>query len=359
MLLRQILLPAAIVPAAGAAVVWLLLKRGGPALAVALASSLVASTGWPRWLPVEATERLIFGVLVAGVLGLLPLARRPALAWSVRALFGLALLAALLESLLRHSWSTGQAVLWLAGLTLVWLALCWAFAHGLGIVRDRGETDAAGEASSGGHRWLSPLVRLMLLGGTAAVLGLSGSARLALLAGGLTAGTFAVEALALAFGRPAWRAGDDLAPAAAVLGLLLIGYFYASLTAGAAVALLAAWLCLALLSLRGWAWRLAPLVPLGVALALAIAAFLAVEEDPYGYYSARPAGGATATAGQAGAAGLVEPRSAVGGIGPAAGGRSPLPADAFSPAGSSSPPKRIPASRRNGNGGSPPIITNT
>lgn len=354
MLLRQILLPAAILPAVTAAGVWWLagLRRrsdgddrsgdrrsagdaaiGGLALAVAFAASLVASTGWPRWPPVDATERLIFLVGLAAVaallLGRVPRRARGAATWVARALFGLALTAVLFESLLRNSWTAGQAVAWLGALALAFLALCWALERGLG-----GEGRVVG--------WLAPLTRVALLGGAAIVLGLSGSARLALLAGGLAAAVGSIEALALLLGRPAWRPGDAWALAAAVFGLLSIGYFYASLSAGATILLLAALLLLALPARAWWGWLL-PLVPLGLALALAISAFLTPEEDPYDYYSALPGPPTQAVA------------LPVAG-GPAARGGIGLPGGDWS---ASSPPKRTPASRRNGNGGRPPIITKT
>jgi len=282
MLFRNLILPGVVVPAVVAAVgvsiaAWARRRpaplAAGPAVAAAFLAAFVAITGWPRWLPVEASQRLFFLIAVAALLGLAWTWIRPAaVAWIVRAVAVGVPLVLLLRAPLEHRWSTGQAALWLGGLLAAGLALLRAL-------------EARFDPDRSAPSLVAAAVLPALLGGTAVVLGLSASARLAQLAGALAVAVAVVELVAKVLGRRPWIRGDALPVAVGVLGLLLIGYFYAQVEALPALLLLAAYL---LLALPGDAWwrRLVPLLPLAVALGLVIAAELQKEEDPYGDYYA-------------------------------------------------------------------------
>jgi hypothetical protein len=280
MLFRNLLLPGVVVPAVVAAVGVLLAAwarrrpaplAAGPAVAAAFLGAFVAMTGWPRWLPVEASQRLFFLVALAALLGLAWAWIRPAATtWIVRAVAVGVPLVLLLKTPLEYTWSTAQAALWLTGLLAAGLALLRAL-------------EARFDPDRSAPSLLAAAVLPALLGGTAVVLGLSASARLAQLAGALAVAVVVVEVVAKLLGRRPWIRGDALPVAVGVLGLLLIGYFYAQLEPLPALLLLAAYL---LLALPGDAWwrRLVPLLPLIVALGLVIATEMQEEEDPYGDY---------------------------------------------------------------------------
>ena len=300
MLFQNIILPGVLVPAIAAALVYLATtlirvpenqggsSRGGASLALAAAflSSFVALTGWPRFPPVGSTQRLFYLVALAGVVGLVVAWRRSqGLSWVVRGILCGLLLGFMLQSKLANAWSPLVAALWLAGLFAVGLAMAWAL-----------ETNLRGDGEKGDLRLAA--VRLALLGATALVLGLSGSARLAQLAGAVACGVFVVEVLARIRGRRPWSGGDAAVVSMAMFGLLLSGYFYASLKSWPAVLVVTAFLLLALPAERfrgGW---LAPLVPLVVAVVLVVYALMTKPEDPYDYYGALDAvnGGWTWTA---------------------------------------------------------------
>ena len=126
MLLRNILFPSVIAPLIGAAVGLVLLflwrrfrtTRGkdlrlGAATAVLLAflAGAVALTGWPRWLPVEATQRLFYLSILAGVLGTATalLGKTLVRVASELALLGFVLVA-LLQTPIQYTWTSSQAV---------------------------------------------------------------------------------------------------------------------------------------------------------------------------------------------------------------------------------------------------------
>lgn len=291
MLLETFLFPGVIVPAVAAAVVFGLThvtvrarargRHGGGGLAVAIAffAAAVAMTGWPRFPPVEATQRLLFVVVSVGLLAwLFALWRGRQLPWIVRAVLVAAMLGLLLESQVVHRWSTIQSALWLLGLSILGLVLDAALARGL-------RADETGRPT---WRWsglVAAGVPMALVGGTAVALGLAESARLAQLTGAVACAMLAVEVLGRLLGRRPWNAGDHLPMAVAIFGLLLIGFFYAQLDLLPAILLVAAFVLLTLPARSSWA-RLLPLVPFAIALGILIAGALNKEEDPYDYYGA-------------------------------------------------------------------------
>lgn len=218
MLFKSFVLPGVLVPAAAAALAYLAVawirknessSRGGASLALAAAflSAFVAMTGWPRLPPVGSTEWLFFLVVLAGIVGLEAGWRgRDRLPWVVRGVLLGFLLATMLQSKLTNAWSPLESALWLVGLFAAGMALAWALDAHLRLDGERGDLRLA-------------LVRLALLGGTALVLGLSGSARLAQLAGALACGVFVVEVLARVLKRRPWLGGDAAVVSTAVSGL--------------------------------------------------------------------------------------------------------------------------------------------
>ncbi|MEM1249234.1 MAG: hypothetical protein AAGK22_22855 [Acidobacteriota bacterium] len=287
MFFQQILLPSAIVPTLAALVVAALgltlakddeegqgVTLAGLAVALAFLAAFVTMTGLPRWLPVEASQRLFFAVLLGGVASVVAVAvAKPVVQWTLAAALWTLTLPALLETPLRHSWSTTEATLWLGGLFFAGLLI------GAGFLRTADEPRPALPVRA--------VVRVLVLSGAALALGLSGTARMAQRAGAVAAGVFAVEAIGFARSDVRWRPAQGLVLAVAALGLLIIGHFYAEL---ALLPFLLVVLALLLLGLPGdgWATRLAPLLPLAAALALVVVAFLEQPEDPYDYYSRSP-----------------------------------------------------------------------
>lgn len=283
MLFRSILLPGVIGPTVGAAIVvglWAAaggsgrLKGvgGGQAVAAAFLVAFVGLTGWPRWPPVEATQRLFFLVGLAGLMTVVAAVLGRTLARPLRWAFGLAMVGLLTQPLREHSWSSGESATWVIGLCLVFVLVEAAVAAGT--------TDADEE----GGTLVRALVLLALLGGTTLVLGLSGSARLAQLLGAVACGAAVAETAARLRGRAAWSGSDLPIVALVVSGLILCGYLYASLAAWPAVLGVAAFALVGLTTRGGLAWRLVPLVPLVIAVTLVVVAFLGREEDPYGNY---------------------------------------------------------------------------
>jgi hypothetical protein len=244
---------------------------GGGSLAVAAA--FVAAFGgigeWPRWPPVDSTQRLFFVVALAGLAGLIwGWTRERRSPWALRGgLLGL-LLVLVLRAPLQNSWDLWQALAWLSGLFALGLAIGWSLDSSLGA----------------GTGWRTAMLRLALLVGTAALLGLSGSVRLAQLLGAVACGAAVVELLAPRSGRRPWLPADSMVLSSVVFGLLLCGYFFAALAPLPAALVAAAWVLLGPATRRkGW-WRGLALLPLAVALALAGFTVLTEEEDPYGDY---------------------------------------------------------------------------
>jgi MFS family permease len=283
MLFRQLLLPGLVLPAVAALVALGLVATvdgrrrrttvGGASLAVgaAFVATYVAIGGWPAWPPIESTQRLFYVVALAALAGLVwGWWRESGAPWVPRGVLLAMLLVLVLRAPLENTWNAGQAASWLGGLFAVGLVMGWSVDSSLG--------GAAG--------WRPALVRLALLAGTAALLGMSGSLRLAQLLGGVTCGAAVVEALAPRWGRRPWVRADSMVLTTVVLGLLLAGYFFAALEPWAAALAAAAWLLLGPAT-HGRRWRAAlALLPLAAALALAGYAVLSEETDPYGDYGA-------------------------------------------------------------------------
>lgn len=278
MILRNVLLPGIVLPAVTTALVLFALRgrsaprigTAGLALAAGFLSGFVAISGWPRWPPVEATQRLFFLVALIGLLSW-PVARHRVrwsdLAFEIAAV--VLLLPMILWALLGHSWALAESFLWLGTLFVV----CLAISRALGTA-----------VEDGGARPLPIVVRWTLLGTIAAVLGLSESLRLALLSLALASAVAVIDLLTRR-GIVTWRRSDALAAATVISGLLLVGYFYAALSAPVAALLVVALGLTTLSDSRSIVVRLSPLLPALLALGLALATFLRPGDDPYDYYS--------------------------------------------------------------------------
>jgi hypothetical protein len=170
---------------------------------------------------------------------------------------------------LEHSWEPQAAVVWLAALGLATLAVVRVLGSSL-------------EKGGGG---LTTLVRLVVLGGIALLLGLSDSLRLAQLAGGLTCAVAVVDLVVLR-GRARWDRADALVVTISLGGLMLTSYFYAGLDPWSAGLAVLALLALGLSHSESRWLQLAPLVPILLALALSLVSLLSAG-DPYDdYYAA-------------------------------------------------------------------------
>ncbi len=297
MLLQQILLPSALLPAAVAATLLAAarvafrarteeedsaaaLTLAGLALAAAFVASFLAMTGWPRWFPVEASQRLFFLVGLAGLVSVA--AERIAAPWLRHATTALLLgltFAGVLETPIRHTWSGIQSV----------AALGAVGAFGFAAAAAWGRHTAATD-----HALLRSAVRVAVVTAVSVSLGLSGTARMAQLCGALAAAVTVVELYGLVLARRGapgaerWRAAHAPVPVLILLGLLLIGHFYAELQLAPALLLGAALLLLGAPGPRTWT-LLAPLVAGGIALGLVTSTFLQQPDDPYGgYYCSHP-----------------------------------------------------------------------
>jgi hypothetical protein len=278
MLIQHIVLPGIVLPSIVALLFLLtvqgLSRRGfgaGMAIAAAFLAAFVGLTSWPRWPPIDSAQRLFYLVALTGLISLLvSFLRQGRLTWIVRGtLLGL-LLTALLKSKIQHAWSKPQAALWLLPLLALGLLLIHAWGRSLA-------------ADAGKSQLLSAALRLAVLGGSAFSLGLSGSARLGQLAGALACALLVVELVFRYRSQARWQEGDAAVVTTAIFGLLLMGFFYAELSPWVALLLLAAHLLLALPSTTAKLWRLSPLLPLAIALALVLIAAMGQEDDPYDY----------------------------------------------------------------------------
>ena len=202
------------------------------ALGAAVATAHAALLGMPRFPPGYAVAWLFWVALGASCAGLLELAWR-APAWArltLRlALAGLLLVVLLRQPYLAQTWSLGEGVAYFAGLAMVTVASWTALG-------------CCGEHLAGRRH---ALLLTALAAGAAAVLGVTGTASLALLAGALAA----TCAPAIVLGRQARGAlaSDGTTTFTLVLAALLVeGYFYSDapapsvlLLAGAPLAALA------------------------------------------------------------------------------------------------------------------------
>ena len=261
MLFRSVLLPTLLVPILCATVTLALLTlrvrgarvdrgRGGTVTALAFLSGFVAMTGWPRWPPIEATQRLFFLVGVAALATWLVGSDRNSFGvWFARAALLGALLTLLLKTPLEHTWTTGESVVWMGGLFVAGMAVHWAWGESL---EQEGERE----------HWIAAASRIALLSGIAVILGMSGSARLAQLTGALTCGLGVIEVGSRVLGRRPWHGAAALVPVTAIIGLLVTGHFYANLTLVSGVLLVVSCVLVGVpLGDRRWL-RILALVPL-------------------------------------------------------------------------------------------------
>jgi hypothetical protein len=282
-LFRSILLPTLLVPILAATVALVLLNfglrgeradrgRGGTATALAFLSGFVAMTGWPRWPPIEATQRLFFLVAVAALATWLVGGERKWFGvWFARAALVGAMLPLLLKTPLEHTWTTTQSVVWMGTLFVAGMAIHWAWGESLEQEGDR-------------EHWIAAVLRIALLSGTAAILGMSGTARLAQLAGALTCGLGVIEVGSRVLRRRPWQAAAALVPVTAIFGLLVAGHFYANLTLVSAVLVVVSCVLVGVPVGGKSRLRLLALVPLAIALGLTLQATLNAPEDPYADY---------------------------------------------------------------------------
>ncbi len=199
-----------------------------PALGLAFVAAYAALVGWPPYPPVEATQRLVYQMLVASFV-LAIVVWRPGnarITSIVRAAFSFALPGLLLRSYIEYRWSTTQDILWVAGLGLA------TFVFGLGL-------DASAKRNDG---IVSPFSWLISWTAFAIVLVLSHSALLAQLAGGVTAALGAACVVGLLHPRLALAPGGTAVLAWLWAGLSINAAFYAE---GSPVALV-------ILALSGW-----------------------------------------------------------------------------------------------------------
>lgn len=202
------------------------------ALGAAVATAHAALLGMPRFPAGDAVAWLVWVALGASCAGLLELAwRAPTRARLVLrlALAGLLLLVLLWQPYLAETWSRGEGVAYLAGLGMVIVASWTALG-------------CCAEHLSGRRH---ALLLTALAAGAAAVLGVTGTASLALLAGALAA-TCAPAIVLGRQGRAPLAPGGTTAFTLVLAALLVEGHFYSDapalsvlLLAGAPLAALA------------------------------------------------------------------------------------------------------------------------
>ena len=175
-----------------------------PAMGLSFIVGYVTLIGWPPYPPINATQRLVYEILVGSlIMAVLVWRRAPStLTGIVRLLFSLALPWLILRPNIEHRWSTTQDVLWVAGLGTL------TFLYGVAL-------DAAARRNRGA---VAPGLALLAWTGLALVLVLSGSALLAQLAGACAAALGASMLVGLFQPRLQW------APAGtAILGWIWVG----------------------------------------------------------------------------------------------------------------------------------------
>jgi len=281
MLFENILWPGVLAPGLFAAValagVRLCDRRGRESTAgggsLAIGAGFVAAsavmTGWPRWPPGDSTQRLFYVTAAAALVGLAwGWFKGRGTPWLVRGVVLGSLLVLMLKTPLEHKWSPGEAAARLAALMVVGLAVGWALEASLANAERRG-------------RLVRAAVRLTLLTGMAVSLSFSGSARLGQLMGAVACAVFVVEVGGRLLGRRVWLPGDAMVLSTVACGLLLGGFFYATLDAWNACLLALSLLLLGLGVRGGWAQWL-PLLPCAIAVTRVALAFVNAP-DPYDY----------------------------------------------------------------------------
>lgn len=214
-------------------------------------------TGWTKFPPADTTNWLPYFALVAVVIGAtLPFVRQARARLIVVALLAMAAMRLLLQPKFRYGWSSARG--WM-------IVVCMS----LGVVLVAFAVGSLLRKSS--PRFGSPLLLLIVCGGTAGALLLSGSILL---------GQFAIVLAAALAGACIIAvftsvSGEEIAPVFALMlvALLASGYFFAELPIASSI-LLAAAPCLALLPVKFVA-RIAL-----VSLPVAIAIFIAFRASP-------------------------------------------------------------------------------
>ncbi|MCI0585543.1 MAG: hypothetical protein L0323_01725 [Planctomycetes bacterium] len=193
---------------------------GAIPLAAGYASTQVALVGWPAFPPRESTHGLFYIAIAAALLSPLATARgiRAPLRWIATAVLAFGVPVLLLRSRIVQRWSAGESLLVVGALGSSLLAV----------------GGAAGTAA----RLPGPLsyvVLLIPLGSAAGVLGLSGTALHAQLAGAVASGLGAGFVISLT------RGGAPASPAMArfssilLASVLITGHFYARVSVASAL----------------------------------------------------------------------------------------------------------------------------
>jgi hypothetical protein len=199
--------------------------------------------GWPRFPPIQAVHWLPFFVLAAMELGLLD-AFLPGpgwVRWQARAVLVLAVLATLLQSQFKNTWSFWLGTAWLTGLSAAGVAL-WAVLESL---------------AARSPRLSLPFQLLVLVSGSSLAAFLSGSAVLAQIGAALAA--ILGASLLVAWRATRFSLSRGAIPVVMILlgPIWLIGYFYSELP-GSCAMLLGSALPLAWLVGLAARWRLSP-----------------------------------------------------------------------------------------------------
>ena len=289
LILQNVVLPGMIVPAIAALLgllVGRLLHRGDAAagtggalpLGLSFVAAYVAIAGWPRWMPVEATQRLFFFIVLAALLSA-PLRRLNSGA-RLAAVFVLATpaTALLLQAQIQHRWSGAQSAVWILalGALSVVLAAAWTQATQVAVSsRDTGPHPSV---------WHDAVLHAALIGSAALALGLTGSAFLGQMMGAVAIGCLVVG-IAQCLGNKVWHPADGLVWLLSAGGLVLLGFFYSELGGLPAILLTASLVLLAGHHPGSSVPRkMLILLPALVAAALAVYGVVTAPPDPYAGY---------------------------------------------------------------------------
>ena len=257
---------------------------GALPLGLAFLAAYVAISGWPRWMPVEATQRLFFFIALATLLAA-PL-RRLHSGTRLAAMFAFATPAAalLLQGQIQHRWTVVQSAIWVLGLGALGVVFAAAWSQST-------RTDTGSDRAVPRTTWHDALLLPTLVGCAALALGLTGSALLGQMMGALAVGCVVVGIAEFLSGR-FWAPADALVWQLGVGGLLLLGFFYSEL--GAIPALL---LAVSLVLLGGHHHgspiprKLLILLPALIAAAIIVYGVATAPPDPYAGYGDYGSGG--------------------------------------------------------------------
>lgn len=207
---------------------WITRLGFGWSIAVGFAIGYIATLGLPRWPPIESHEWILVAILPA-VLAIATLsAFRKSSWWLVgvgRLLFSVGMPILLLQSYLKYEWSVLSMAVWLCGLGLSGF-LAWWFLRKL----EDGANQICEQVSINSGWWL-PGAGSLVAGGTGMTIMLSGSQTIGQL--GLTlAAVLTATGIGFVIPRRIKSAQGYVDGAYPILmGLWLVGYFYADLAA--------------------------------------------------------------------------------------------------------------------------------